>query len=391
MGSSKIVQKVLWAVGAVITVVAFNNCGEGFTMANMSVSGGSVEFSTAAGESCEEAIVKVYASTFHPFLTQTCGGCHVAGGVGLGVFGSTDLISSYTAFASVGASKISSQAVNASHKPPNTGPANQARITEINSYWGAAQDKYAACLVDSGATAPTKAVKSASVKVPANLATTTAFQTMTFDLAAATPTAPLTATIDIRRYILNGTTYGYEFRNPTLRLKNTSSGSYQVQNVSVYINDTKAEELTTYQNVNAIISTTTATNLSANTANSIVVMTPNANDVIAIKYENLISTTATSPSATPTATATATATPTNVTYSQLIAVGGVFANSCVSCHSSSNARGGLDLTKYANAKTAAANIQARMNNANNPMPTSGILSEAQRTLVDVWVANGAPQ
>jgi mono/diheme cytochrome c family protein len=390
VGSSKIVQKILWAVGAFVTVVAFNNCGEGFTMANLSsVSGGSVEFSTAGGESCEEAIVKVYASTFHPFLNQTCGGCHVAGGIGLGVFGSPDVVSSYTAFANVGASKISSQAVNAAHKPPYTGPQNQARITEINAYWGAAQDKYAQCLVDSGQAQVSSKVKSATMTVPANLATT--FVTMTFDLASATPSVPLTATIDIRRAIINNVTQGYEFRNPTLRLKNTSSGSYQVKTVNLYINMTKAEEVTTYQNVSAVISTTTATNLSAGTANAIAVMTPNTGDVIALEYETLASTTATSPSATPTATATATATPTSVTYTQLAGTGGVFANNCFSCHSASNARGGLDLTKYASAKTAAANIQARMNNSNNPMPTSGILSEAQRAMVDVWVANGAPQ
>ncbi|QLY26840.1 hypothetical protein [Bdellovibrio sp. KM01] len=390
MGSSKVVQKILWAVGAVITVVAFNNCGEGFTMANLSsVAGGSTEFSTVGGESCEEAIVKVYAATFHPFLNQTCGGCHVSGGIGLGVFGSPDVVPSYAAFSSVGAAKISSQAVNGSHKPPYTGPQNQARITEINSYWGAAQDKYAQCLVDTGQAQVSAKVKSAAVKVPANLATT--FVTMTWDLAGATPSAPLTATIDIRRAVISGVTQGYEFRNPTLRLKNVSSGSYQVNTVNLYVNMAKAVEATTYQNVSAVISTTTATNLSPGTANAIVVMTPNANDVIALEYETLKSTTATSPTPTPTATATATATPTNVTYSQLIAVGGVFANSCVSCHSASNARGGLDLTKYASAKVAATNIQARMNNSNNPMPTSGILSEAQRTLVDVWVANGAPQ
>ncbi len=359
-------------------------------MANLSsVSGGSVEFSTAGGESCEEAIVKVYASTFHPFLNQTCGGCHVAGGIGLGVFGSPDVASSYTAFASVGASKISSQAVNASHKPPYTGPQNQARITEINSYWGAAQDKYAQCLVDSGQAQVSSKVKSATVKVPANLATT--FVTMTFDLAMAVPSVPLTATIDIRRAVLNNVTQGYEFRNPTLRLKNTSSGSYEVKTVNLYINMTKAEEATTYQNVSAVISTTSATNLSAGTANAIVVMTPNTSDVIALEFEKLASTSSTSPTPTPTATATATATPANVTYSQLAASGGVFAQNCFSCHSASNTRGGLDLTKYANAKTAAANIQSRMNNANNPMPTGGILSESQRTMVDVWVANGAPQ
>ncbi|MEK2690672.1 hypothetical protein [Bdellovibrio sp. GT3] len=388
---TKIGQKLFWAVGAVVTLVAFNNCGEGFIMS--SVSGGSAYFSTASGETCEEAIVKVYANTFHPFLAQTCSGCHITDGPGLGVFGSQDVKTSYVAFAAVGAAKISSQAVNASHKPPYTGPANQARITEINTYWSAAQEKYAECLVETGVTAPSSAVKSASVTVPANLATTTAFQTMTFDLAAATPSTPLTATIEIRRAVVGGVTQGYEFRNPSLRLKNTSSGSYQVQMITIHANDVLASEVTTYQNVNAVISTTAATNLSAGTANALLVMTPNTTDKIALEFATLRSTSATNPTPTPTATATAspTASPTNVTFSQLVASGGVFTNSCVSCHAPGKASGGLDLTNYAAARLAAANIKSRMNNANNPMPTSGILAEAQRNIVNSWVDNGAPQ
>ncbi|WP_413578297.1 hypothetical protein ACLVWU_07120 [Bdellovibrio sp. HCB290] len=388
---TKLGQKLFWAVGAVVTLVAFNNCGEGFVMS--SISGGSTYFSTAGGETCEEAIVKVYASTFHPFLTQTCSGCHVAGGPGLGVFGATDVRTSYTAFSSVGAAKISSQAVNASHKPPYTGPVNQARITEINSYWSAAQEKYAQCLVDTGASAPSSGVKSASITVPANLATNTNFQTMTWDLATASPSVPLTATIEIRRAVVGGVTQGYEFRNPSLRLKNASSGSYQAQVISIYVNSNLASEVTTYQNVNAVISTTTATNLSAGTANALLVMTPNATDVIALQFATLKSTSATNPTPTPTPTATAspTATPATVTFTQLVASGGVFANSCVSCHAPGKASGGLDLTNYAAAKLAAANIKSRMNNANNPMPTSGILAEAQRNIVNTWVDKGAPQ
>ncbi|QDK45774.1 hypothetical protein DOM22_11760 [Bdellovibrio sp. ZAP7] len=106
MGRTYSIQKLFWVIGTAITVVAFNNCGQGFTILNSTSLGGSTEFSTANGETCEEAIVQVYASTFHPFLTQTCGGCHVAGGIGKGVFGSADVLTSYNAFTPVGRRKF---------------------------------------------------------------------------------------------------------------------------------------------------------------------------------------------------------------------------------------------------------------------------------------------
>jgi hypothetical protein len=51
----------------------------------------------------------------------------------------------------------------------------------------------------------------------------------------------------------------------------------------------------------------------------------------------------------------------------------------------------LNLQNYTQAKNAAANIKSRMNNANNPMPTGGLLSQTQRSVIDAWVAAGAPQ
>ncbi|WP_413561055.1 hypothetical protein [Bdellovibrio sp. HCB209] len=395
MGNSKFVQKTLWAIGAMITVVAFNNCGEGFTTMNLgSISGGSVEFSTSGGETCEEAIVKVYASTFHPFLSQTCGGCHVPDGIGLGVFGSSDVKASYVSFASVGAAKISAQAVNAAHKPPYTGSQNQARINEINGYWSTAQDKYADCLVENGsAPAVSWKAKSSMMAIPAAAYTTTNFQTVTFDLALGQPANPLTATIEVRRSVVSGAIVGYEFRNPSLRLKNVSSGSYEVKNIGLIVNGILAEEATTYQNVSAVIATTTSTNLSPGTANAIFATTPVSGDRIGLQFEVLKSTTATAPSPTPTATATASpsATPTTMTYTQLAATGGVFAQNCFSCHRTGYSLGGLNLQDYAQARAAAGNIRSRMNGVGGVMPTSGMLGEYPRALVDVWINTGTPQ
>jgi mono/diheme cytochrome c family protein len=79
------------------------------------------------------------------------------------------------------------------------------------------------------------------------------------------------------------------------------------------------------------------------------------------------------------------------TFTKLIATGGVFANSCIRCHGSSGASAGLNLQNYTQAKAAAAKIKSRINNANSPMPTGGLLPQAQRDIVNAWVDAGAPQ
>jgi hypothetical protein len=388
-------KHLLWATGAVVLLVAFNNCGEGFVVQNLgSISGGSVLFSRAPGESCEDALVKVYANTYHPFLSQTCNSCHI-NGPGLGVFASSDLATSYTSFSSIGAEKISSQAVNDSHKPPYTGSQNTARITELKSYWAAAQTAYAECSSAAvGGSGGSFVVKSTNKQVAANLATT--FTRMEWDLETqSNGKVPLIAGIEIRRAVFSGVTQGYEFRNPTLRLKNTTAGNYQARALNVYINNALQSEVTTYSNIDQVISTTTDVNLSAGTANALAVMTPATTDMIAIEWQKLGSTTgAPNPGGgtAPTPTPAATPTPIGaVTYAQLAANGGLFATYCFNCHRGANASGSLDMTVYNNARLAAQNIKSRVNNPNNPMPTGGLLQQAQRDMISAWVDQGAPQ
>lgn len=351
-------------------------------------------FSRAPGESCEDALVKVYASTYHPFLSQTCNSCHI-NGPGIGTFASPDVATSYTSFASIGADKISSQAVNDAHKPPYTGSQNTARIDEIKSYWAAAQTDYASCVAaDGGSLTGAFVVHTDSTMVPAKLSTT--FTRMQWDLETqSNGKIPLIAGIDIRQSVIGGVVKGYEFRNPTLRLKNTTSGNYEARALNLYINNALSSEVTTYMNIDYVISTTTDLNMSAGTANGFAAVTPAATDVIALEFQYLGSTTgapnpgspvSTTPTPAPTATPIGT-----VTYTQLVAAGGVFKTYCLSCHTGANASGSLDLTVYNNAKVAAQNIKSRVNNANNPMPSSGLLSQTLRDTITAWVDQGAPQ
>ena len=77
-------------------------------------------------------------------------------------------------------------------------------------------------------------------------------------------------------------------------------------------------------------------------------------------------------------------------------VSGVFGQNCVACHSGNNIRGNLNIGSYASisAKIVPGNPGAsilynRMNSAANPMPQSGLLAQADRDKVRLWILQGA--
>lgn len=361
----------------------------------------------ASGSDCEASLMKIYENTYHGFLSQTCNSCHIVG-PGIGKFASPSVATSYASFVSIGADKINSQAINDAHKPPYTGSQNISSINSYKAAWADAQISYAACLASGGTGGSTGSISEFTVrsdgkKVAANLATT--FVRMEWDLETESSSkVPLVAGIDIRRAVLNNVTQGYEFRNPTLRLKNTTSGDYYARALNIYINGQLQGNVTTYSNIEATINSTTNFNVATGYANAWAVHAVATTDLIAMEFSTLKSTSGSPnpgttptpaptvvPSPSPTVTPSPTATPAVVTYTQLVANGGIFANSCIACHSAGNPRGGLNLQDYNATKAAAANIKSRMNNANNPMPTNGLLNQTQRSAVDAWVAAGAPQ
>lgn len=375
-------------------MVAFTNCDQGFVMLPPD-SGSSTLFSLAPGQSCDEAILKVYENTYHPFVAQNCNNCHV-NGPGIGTFASSDLQASYSSFVSIGVDKINDHAVDDNHKPPYTGSKNTARINDLKSYWDAAQADYASCLADNDNETSSKyIIKTTEKVIDENLATT--FVRIEWDLETeSSGKVPLIAGIDIRRAVLNKVTHGYEFRNPTLRLKTADAGTYLARALNIYINGQLQTEVTTYSNIDVPISSTENVNLAPGSANAFTVLTPTNADTIAIEFSSLKS--ASEPASPgmgvepPTSDAPPISTPVvAVKYSQLAATGGIFANSCFGCHAGASAAGGLDLTNYTAAKTAAINIKSRVNNTNNPMPTGGLLQQAQRDTISAWVNQGALQ
>lgn len=68
-------------------------------------------------------------------------------------------------------------------------------------------------------------------------------------------------------------------------------------------------------------------------------------------------------------------------------------NNCTTCHAGGAPAAGLDLTTYTNVRSGAefGNLVNRINNADNPMPGSGLLPESTRLKIDKWVENGFPE
>lgn len=78
----------------------------------------------------------------------------------------------------------------------------------------------------------------------------------------------------------------------------------------------------------------------------------------------------------------------NITYTQDIQP--IIFNNCLTCHSSVNPRNGLILETFIQVKNSAQNgtLIARMNDAANPMPQSGLLTADKRALIDKWRTDG---
>ena len=64
---------------------------------------------------------------------------------------------------------------------------------------------------------------------------------------------------------------------------------------------------------------------------------------------------------------------------------------CTSCHSGAAARAGLRLTTYQQVRTNSSRSNARMNNASNPMPPSGLISKAERDQFTKWIEDALPE
>lgn len=81
-------------------------------------------------------------------------------------------------------------------------------------------------------------------------------------------------------------------------------------------------------------------------------------------------------------------TTTSVTYSTDIAP--IMTNYCLTCHSGAAPEAGLNLDNYTDVKAAVQNGQLvdRVNDANSPMPPSGLMSITNREKIEDWIDGG---
>jgi mono/diheme cytochrome c family protein len=77
-----------------------------------------------------------------------------------------------------------------------------------------------------------------------------------------------------------------------------------------------------------------------------------------------------------------------VTYENQIRL--IISQNCIACHSGNNPNGNLRLENYNQVRNVSENgtLIPRINDAANPMPTSGLMSVSTRALFDEWVNNG---
>lgn len=68
----------------------------------------------------------------------------------------------------------------------------------------------------------------------------------------------------------------------------------------------------------------------------------------------------------------------------------VINSNCLTCHSGPAPNAGLDLSTYTNVRAGVelGNVVARINNALNPMPPSGLMPAESRQIIDKWIEDG---
>lgn len=71
-------------------------------------------------------------------------------------------------------------------------------------------------------------------------------------------------------------------------------------------------------------------------------------------------------------------------------INNVISSSCIGCHSGTNPQGNLLLENYSQVRISAetGTLIQRINDASNPMPTSGLMPAQTRAIFDSWENNG---
>lgn len=393
----------MFAFGTSVLLTAFfNACGPGLSMAPSAGSSGTFSsdgLGTAAG-------FQAFKSTFYTYTqTQGCVMCH--GGAVSPKFAQPD---SYQAYQEAlgyqigsttlplidfsnpdGALFISYAGNNHCGQLPCADPNNSAVVKTLIQQWAAAE-----VAGGGGQSTSTVKFKTATMTMPATIPASTSATpgVIRFDLSKLNPTYSTfnNAILELEVQMVNPTEY--RFAKPKIV---GATAATTITGMHVYVNGQEDHSQGSWDGLTIAVpvSTKPATlptgpiNQTPLLTTAMYAMMTSATDMIQIGFDDLSGGTAGTGTA---GGATPTPTPSGVqTFSQLIAAGGVFAVNCQSCHNAANAQGSFNITVYAQAKAQAATIADRVTNAGAPMPTSGLLPVATRTIITNWVNAGAPQ
>ncbi|MCB0366780.1 MAG: hypothetical protein H6624_10655 [Bdellovibrionaceae bacterium] len=342
---------------------------------------------------CGDILKQEFSKGWQPFLKTNCGSCHVNGGGGKGSFGEDNLELAFEAFAGAGELKIADFAINPSHKPPYTGEQHQEAVNGYKTGWDEAQITFNDCLAaqqnngggggggGGGVVIPPPDGPRVGTKEIA-LNATNNYQARTLDLSAdmiqgQQGVAGARFEVEVRTFTTPTGETNYNFRNPKVF---AGGQAVEVKDIRVSINGKELAQGTTWKAVSRKVPS--GQNRVVSTGTLIVETDIAAGDTFGVSFGSL---------------GTTTFNPAR--FSELVAGGGTFGQSCVGCHGNTNPRAGLNVTNYQEMinyfvvipyDPTGSLLLSRMNDANNPMPPAGLVSQAARQAIEDWILDGAP-
>ncbi len=369
-----------WLLLPMVVLALYNSCGAPIH---------TKQYTSLSSLHCDKALEETFAKTYHPFLMSKCSTCHVAGGLGSGVFAGSNLQSAFTDFMKIGQPRVVERAVDGNHKPPYSGPANAPTINGLLAQWSEAESQYRFCL--DQAVSGVSGIKLQDQVIGA----TDTPKTLTWDLGKQIVTPAGLAfsggkfKVDVKKFVPQGASPSaaiYEFTNARIT---AGSLPLHVSVLEVHFNGRLDTTATTWKFSERKIPAgkervIVATSGSPPVSSSLLVSKPpNPNDRVAFSFEVLEG----DPNFNP------------PTYTQLIAQTGVLGGNCVACHGASNPSSGLNMSSYSSFMSSGVVVPfseysliiTRMTSTTNPMPTAGRLSESKIKAVKDWIADGAPE
>jgi hypothetical protein len=312
----------------------------------------------------------------------------------------------FTGFMAKGEALIFSQAVRA-HGGNTLGPQVQPEIDAFLPEWNVGKESYNSCLAEANAGAAGSSILKVSAKVPPGLAATVTdlnrWIPVSWDLETEVPAAqmqqwPAVLSIETRFAVNAGTVIGFEFRNPTLRLKATGR-NIEVAGLKILVNDELQNLITTFLGFRTVVAVTTNFPLAQGTSAGLG-WRPGSleTDNISLEIQRIAFSTEPGTVHNPGGGTIGgpAPLPTRVTFEQLISNDpdlGVFRAECMACHGATAPSAGLNLGDYAQASLQSSQdvIRLRAITQGNMPPPPRALTQRQKDIINIWLTGGAPR